>query len=92
LDYLETNSLTLRKCPETFYLDFTEMDEEILTLRLLNESVALFGTKPLDSPLSQPYNLHVLGATFGPPHSKHAVRMFRTRGATIADSEGWVKA
>ncbi len=35
------------------------MDEEILTLRLLNESVALFGTKPLDSPLSQPCNLHV---------------------------------
>jgi hypothetical protein len=71
LDYVESNSLSLRKRPETLYLDFTEVDEEILPLRLLNESVALFGTKPLDSPLSQPYNLHVLGATlFGPPHSK----------------------
>jgi len=70
LDYVETNSLSFRKSPETLYLDLTEVDEEILTLRLLNESVALFGTKPLDSPLSQPYNLHVLGATlFGPPHS-----------------------
>jgi hypothetical protein len=66
LDYVESNSLSLRKRPESLYLDFTEMDEEILTLRLLNESVALFGTKPLDSPLSQPYNLHVLGATFWP--------------------------
>ncbi len=74
LDYLKLDSLSFRKRLEPLYLDFTEMDEEIFTLRLLNESVALFGTKPLDSPLSQPYNLHVLGATFGPPHSKHAVR------------------
>jgi len=59
LDHVETNSLTLRQRPEAFYLDLTEMDEEILTLRLLNESVALLGTKPLDSPLSQPRNLHV---------------------------------
>jgi len=59
LDHVETNSLTLRQRPEALYLDLTEMDEEILTLRLLNESVALLGTKPLDSPLSQPCNLHV---------------------------------
>jgi hypothetical protein len=59
LDYVETDSLSFRERPETLYLDFTEVDEEIFTLRLLNESVALFGTKPLDSPLSQPYNLHV---------------------------------
>ena len=59
LNYVETNSLSLSKRPETLYLDLTEVDEEILPLRLLNESVALFGTKPLDSPLSQPYNLHV---------------------------------
>lgn len=71
LNHVKTNSLSLRKRSETLDLDLTEVDEEILPLRLLNESVALFGTKPLDSPLSQPYNLHVFGATrFGPPHSK----------------------
>jgi hypothetical protein len=78
LDYVETNSLSLRERPETLYLDFTEMDEEILPLRLLNESVALLGTKPLDSPLSQPYNLHVLGATrfLAHPTLMHAARGF----------------
>ena len=76
LDYVETNSLSLRQRPETFDLDLTEVDEEIFPLRLLNESVALFGTKPLDSPLSQTYNLHVFGATRFPAHPilKHAAR------------------
>jgi hypothetical protein len=59
LDYFEANSLPLGERFEALDLDLTEMDEEIFTLRLLNESVALFGTKPLDSPLSQPCNLHV---------------------------------
>jgi hypothetical protein len=68
LNYVETNSLPFRECPKTLHLDLTEVDEEILPLRLLNESVALFGTKPLDSPLSQPYNLHVFGATRSPAH------------------------
>jgi hypothetical protein len=77
LDYVESDSLSFRERPETLHLDFTEMDEEILPLRLLNESVALFGTKPLYSPLSQPYNLHVLGATriSAHPTLKHAVRI-----------------
>ena len=59
LNYVEPNSLPFREGPKTLDLDLTEVDEEILTLRLLNESVALFGTKPLDSPLSQPCNLHL---------------------------------
>ena len=66
------NSLTFGQRPEALYLDLTEMDEEIFTLRLLNESVALLGTKPLDSPLSQPYDLHVFRgdpANPCPPHS-----------------------
>jgi hypothetical protein len=59
LNYVEPDSLSLRKCPKPLDLDLTEMHEEVFPLRLLNESVALFGTKPLDSPLSQPCNLHV---------------------------------
>ena len=66
LNNVEPNSLALGQRPEALYLDLTEMDEEILTLRLLNESIALFGTKPLDSPISQPYDLHVSGATRHP--------------------------
>ena len=59
LDHVESDSLPLGERTEALHLDLTEVDEEILPLRLLNESVALFGTKPLDSPLSQPYNLHL---------------------------------
>ncbi len=66
LDHLEPDGLTFRQRAEAFYLDLTEMDEEILTLRLLNESIALLGTKPLDSPLSQPCNLHVFWSDAAP--------------------------
>lgn len=59
LDHVESDSLPLGERTEALHLDLTEVDEEILPLRLLNESVALLGTKPLDSPLSQPYNLHM---------------------------------
>jgi hypothetical protein len=71
LDHVEPNSLPLGERTEALHLDLTEVDEEILPLRLLNESVALLGTKPLDSPLSQPYNLHLFrGDTIpGPPLS-----------------------
>ena len=64
------------------------MDEEILTLRLLNESVALLGTKPLDSPLSQPCNLHVFWSDPAPvPTPLYCVRepAIRTRRATVPE-------
>ena len=66
----------LRVCETPRLGSLLEVDEEILPLRLLNESVALLGTKPLDSPLSQPYDLRCFGATrlSGPPLSKHAAR------------------
>ena len=53
LHHVESNSLSLGESAKALNLDLTEVDEEILPLRLLNESVPLFGTKPLDSPLSQ---------------------------------------
>jgi hypothetical protein len=59
LDHIERDGLSLRERAEPLRLDFTEMHEEIFTLRLFDETVALLGTKPLDSPLSQPCNLHL---------------------------------
>ena len=66
LDYIETHRLTFRKSTEPLGLDLAEMHEEILPLRLLDETVALLGTKPLDSPLSQPCNLHVFRGDAAP--------------------------
>ena len=83
------NSLAFGQRPEALYLDLTEMDEEIFTLRLLNESVALLGTKPLDSPLSQPYDLHVFRsdpASPSPPHSTAMrVRSLDSPRATVPE-------
>ena len=59
LDHIERDGLSLRERAEPLRLDLTEMHEEIFSLRLFDETVALLGTKPLDSPLSQPCNLHV---------------------------------
>lgn len=59
LDHVKANSLTFGQGAETFGLNLAEMNKKILSVRLFDESVALFGTKPLDSPLSQPYNLHL---------------------------------
>jgi hypothetical protein len=94
LDHVETNSLAFRQCLKAFDLDFTEVDEEILALRLLNESVALFGTKPLDSPLSQPCNLHVFrGDAAIRAHPSLCARpgTTRTRRDRVAEPEGGVK-
>ncbi len=65
LDDVESDSLPFRERLEPVGLDLTEMHEEIFSLRLLDETVALLGTKPLDSPLSQPCNLHVFRGDTG---------------------------
>ena len=59
LDHIKSDGLAFRECAEPFGLDLTEVHEEIFSLRLLDETIALLGTKPLDSPLSQPCNLHL---------------------------------
>jgi hypothetical protein len=59
LDHIELHSLPFRESTEPVRLNLTEVHEEIFSLRLFDKTVALFGTKPLDSPLSQPCNLHV---------------------------------
>lgn len=59
LHHIKRDSLSFSKRTEPLHLDLTEMHEEIFPFGLLNESIALFGTKPLHSPLSQPCNLHL---------------------------------
>lgn len=65
LDHVESDGLPFRERLEPVRLDLTEMHEEIFSLRLFDETVALLGTKPLDSPLSQPCNLHVFRGDTG---------------------------
>ena len=66
LDHLKGDRLSFSKCTKAIHLDLTEMNEEIFTLRLFNESIALFGTKPLHSPLSQPCNLRMFRGDAAP--------------------------